>query len=161
MSPVMGPYGRRWRSKAVLKSNTISFRDAASPAGFRSKRSSVSSAEPKRLIPAAQWRVLHPKLVFWQKDPNRDLVCYVGCVSDAIRFEVRTKAGLRGNSAGGSWIAESSRNTAVLEALASVLKTNSNQLEVVSGEGERVKLIEWTDPPLDAQDRIDNWRKTK
>ncbi len=82
-------------------------------------------------------------------------------MSDPIRFEVRTKAGLRGNSAGGSWIEESSRNTAVLEALATVLETNSSQLEVVSGASERIKLIEWTDPPLDAQDRIDNWRKTK
>ncbi len=82
-------------------------------------------------------------------------------MSDPIRFEVRTRAGLRGTSAGGSWVEESSRNRAVLEVLASVLKTDSSQLQVVAGANERTKLIEWTDPPPDAQARIDNWRKTE
>lgn len=80
-------------------------------------------------------------------------------MSDPIQFEVRTKRGLRGTTAGGSWVEESSRNVAVLEMLASVLQTDRDNLEIVSGANERTKLIEWTDPPADAQDRIDNWRK--
>lgn len=82
-------------------------------------------------------------------------------MSDPIRFEVRTKRGLRGTTAGGSWAEESSRKVALLEMLATVLRTDRDQLEIISGANERTMLIEWTDPPVDGQERIDNWRQTK
>lgn len=80
-------------------------------------------------------------------------------MNDPIRFQVRTRAGLRGTTAGGSWVENSARNTAVLVMLARALDTDRDQLQIVSGENDRTKLIEWTDPPPDAVERIANWHE--
>lgn len=95
-------------------------------------------------------------------------------MTDDVRFSVRAKPGSKGTSVGGTWgddgalvVAVTERavddraNAAILELLATVLGTKKGKLRIVTGYRHRTKLIEWADPPPDAAERLDRWRRNE
>lgn len=86
-------------------------------------------------------------------------------MSQPFRFAVRVRPGARRTVVGGSRegalvvtvaapAVDGKANAAVLAALAGAFGVRSRQLAIVAGERGRDKLIELTDPPPDAAERL-------
>jgi uncharacterized protein (TIGR00251 family) len=86
---------------------------------------------------------------------------------DRLRFMIRAKPGARVARVGGRWGADDAivvavktpatdnkANRAILVALAAALRVGKGDLRIVSGQTSRSKLIEWSNPPSDANHRL-------
>ncbi len=89
---------------------------------------------------------------------------------DPLRFEVRVKPRAALERVGGTWgdgalvVAVSApavagrANRAVVEAISAALGVRPRQVAVVGGHHHRSKVIEVSDPPAGASDRLDELR---
>lgn len=94
---------------------------------------------------------------------------------DAMRFAVRVKPGARRDAVGGQWdgalgaalivavrapAVDGKANAALLRTLAAALSVRARDLDVVTGQRSRDKLIEWRDAPPDGADRLSELRRS-
>jgi uncharacterized protein YggU (UPF0235/DUF167 family) len=87
--------------------------------------------------------------------------------TDPLRFLIRAKPGARATRVGGRWGADDAivvavnapaednkANRAIIAALAAALDVRKGDLRIVVSRTGRSKLIEWSDPPRDADRRL-------